>query len=716
MLKSLFFFCSVALLSVTVCGCGSNLDSNGSSAGADTTLADATPLGINNCLTCHLSGVAQRWLAGVHANSDYQPNSGLLDPSCLTCHDQLGDGQKLLAATNGEEVNRPVVSCESCHGGGQYHNGIPAGIPFAAPDSNRCGQCHNATFPHTSSPEGKSIAEAFDASPHARSLNESVFAGGPIEVRARCSKCHSDEGAKQYLNVDGDYTYLSANLPNTLAPLNAASNIDCRTCHSPHQEDQLLEAASIGRSAEFNTCTNCHQLLQASNNTKIIAYHDPAANQYGAANEIITDTHYATPGNFVGANFANIANITGYAFDFASNRACRDCHNPHSADTTINKQWAASGHADTTAAGAWAHYNWTEVPGAIRNDFSVVLSYGDRRPCQRCHTTTGIIAYLAANADANPSEYVAPLAYNSNFKPEMLKCNGCHTDNVGTLRATGQITAAYTNAPHPYPDAGDSNLCLACHTGLESGESIKNNADADGVLNFVNSHYLTAGGTVYTASGYEYAGKSYANPEYYAHDKIGAGDEGPCIGCHLSSPEKHTFLPVAKGENGAITAITSTLCVTCHAGQYALTPAKLNAEEEDFAAALEALEAQLATKGIYFASAYPYFYTAPYVAGGTNTAFTNWAGPYGVAVWKDVMGAAFNFNLLEHDPGAFAHNRIYSKRLIFDAIDFLDNGIVDNTTGDAIDTLVNNDSLDAAIANIVKSYLDSDSAVGVQRP
>lgn len=713
MLKKLLALCVVALLAVTVGGCGSNLDSGGSSTSTDTTLAEAQPLGINNCLTCHLTGIAQTWLGGVHGNPAVsEPNSGLVDPACLTCHDQLGDGQKLFTATNGPQANRPVVSCESCHGGGQYHNGIAAGIPFAAPDSNRCGQCHNATFPHGSSPEGKGIVEAFQISPHSRALNANVFVAGTTNVRARCAKCHSDEGAKKYLNVDGDYAYLSANLPNTLATLSDASNIGCRTCHSPHQEEQLLEAASTGRSAEFNTCTNCHQLLQASSSAKIIAYHDPAANQYGAVNEIITDTHFATPGNFV--NGTNNANIAGYAFDFSSNRACRDCHNPHSAATTINKQWVASGHADTTAAGAWAHYNWTEIPGAVRNDFTVVSAFGDRRPCQRCHTTTGVIAYLIANTDANPSDYVAPMAYNSNFKPEMLKCNGCHTDNVGNLRTTGQITAAYTNAPHQYPDAGDSNLCLACHTGVESGESIKSNTDADGVLSFINSHYLTAGGTIYAASGYEYPGKSYANLSYYAHDQIGSGDQGPCIGCHLSAPEKHSFQPVTKDAAGAITAITSTVCVTCHAGQYALTPAALNAEEEDFSAALEALDAQLAAKGIFFSTAYPYFYKGENATGG---AFTNWAGVYGFASYKDTMGAAFNYNLLEHDPGAYAHNRIYAKRLIYDAIDFLDNGAVDGSTLAAIDALVTTESLDSSVANIAKLYLDGDAATaGLQRP
>ena len=62
---------------------------------------------------------------------------------------------------------------------------------------------------------------------------------------------------------------------------------------------------------------------------------------------------------------------------------------------------------------------------------------------------------------------------------------------------------------------------------------------------------------------------------------------------------------------------------------------------------------------------YPYFATK------------NWnaAGPSG-GTGKQNMGAAFNFSLLKHEPGAFAHNRVYAKRLIFDSVDYLQHGAV----------------------------------------
>jgi hypothetical protein len=35
------------------------------------------------------------------------------------------------------------------------------------------------------------------------------------------------------------------------------------------------------------------------------------------------------------------------------------------------------------------------------------------------------------------------------------------------------------------------------------------------------------------------------------------------------------------------------------------------------------------------------------------------------------MGTAFNYNLLYHEPGAYAHNPDYTKKLIYNSNDYL---------------------------------------------
>jgi hypothetical protein len=121
-----------------------------------------------------------------------------------------------------------------------------------------------------------------------------------------------------------------------------------------------------------------------------------------------------------------------------------------------------------------------------------------------------------------------------------------------------------------------------------------------------------------------------------------------------------------------------------------------NRNKEMFEAALAALNAKLALKGFFFSTNNPYFFTAPYdptytapagacptknlavynrQTGGTTT--WTWNGtacvrsigiPGTAGTVDENMGAAYNLNLLAHDPSAYTHNRVYAKRLIWDAI------------------------------------------------
>jgi hypothetical protein len=704
----LALFAAVALLGA----CG-NSNKKSTSPAAAVSLNSATAVGINVCATCH-TVVATDWLTSKHANvvaglnSVGAPSLGgsYTAASCGQCHDPNGDSGNIITAGYIGSVARPIVGCEACHGGGSLH---------------------------------------VDGS-----------GSGPI-----------------------GFTSTSAGV-----------------------------IGSTQVSAQFKTCTACHELLDtAGTGTNLNPAHltiPPTGNQF-----TITNTHFAQPGTWRNADGLNTHNTTtdfiavfGYAMDFTDEKVCSNCHNPHKT-ATINKEWAQSAHADRQGikmdprssaivgffGGAWAHYNW---------------STSSRTACQRCHTTTGFIAYADALRTGNAGLATAirtgaapPLNPDPNFKPQMLECNGCHTDNRGTLRNPGQVTANYDYvsgtttfalASHTYPDVAGSNVCMACHTARESGDTIKNVNQAGfplvdfSNLSFINSHYLSAGGTIFTATGYTFGNGNYANIAAYRHDQIGSsgapntGSNGPCIGCHMSRPNNngnHIFLPVSRVMNATtkkvtITGITSEVCFNCHGPNDILMLDLVQEQKEQFGESLEALKAQLEKRGYYFADANPYFYKlrtnsglvsvttgstlvtnvtasswiasgvtgttqpnsiqdrfrvnddgayyavesvvdgstlilqAPYT-GPTNTgasytiigaAVKKWlttAGPApftlpdtdttGAVSGKNNMGAAFDFNLLEHDPGAFAHNRYYVKRLIYDAIDWLDDNQLNFSVG-----------------------------------
>jgi hypothetical protein len=632
-------------------GCGKSDSGSIGPATASVLSASTSTAGLNRCASCHPS-VTSDWLTSKHANLDPTsnvfssgvPTLGLIGSCTKNCHDPNGDSNNLTTDYTGN-VPRPVIGCEACHGPGSLH------------------------------------ADAGGA--------------GPISL-------------------------LSSTSGTTLG-------------------------GAVPVSGQFVMCTSCHELLDAAGTDTVTAAHDAGGAEAGSANGnqyIITDTHFASPGDWSGVGGANVKAITGYAMDYNDERVCVNCHNPHKPPTQ-NREWAQSAHGDTNPfnlnstktgyfSGAWAHYNWSTRP-----------------TCQRCHTTTGFAAYADALGSGNKAlaEGIrngtlisSPVASTANWKPEMLKCNGCHTDNRGTLRNPGVITAnydyvsgntTYARASHTYPDVAGSNVCMACHVGLETGETIKGLISSFTYTNasFINSHYLTAGGQIFTTTGYEFDGRPYNNIPEYRHDKIGTpatqqlspyvdtGKNGPCIGCHMSRPNKngnHLFLPISRSTTtiGEVTGIASEVCFNCHGPSTTLILDLVKEQKLLFTEAMEAFKDQLALKlGWYFFPAYPYFYTTstfddPKIACGQDVPVKNWqtGGTQAIVdafptctytgnndgtpgTGQNNMGAAFNFNLLEHDPGAYVHNRMYVKRLIYDSIDWVDDGVMNYSVGATLNAL-----------------------------
>ena len=735
---------------------------------------DIPTVGLDVCTNCHF-GQTTQWLTGAHANleainhathaplalgldSDGFPYYAYFtDETCATCHDPLGAGQRLTAAWTGN-VPRPVVGCESCHGGGAQHYGVGP-IAFPKPDHNRCGQCHNASFPAghlTYHPNGDNIVEEYELSGHFNSINEHTLATAltatPEDVRAKCSRCHTDEGFRLYVaSVPGTLGYDSIGAILDGQPATEdASPVECRTCHDPHTTDagdftRLKTSVLNGdtQSGEFNQCTACHQLNKTDGTVQTQAYHDPSVNPYGSEEEIISDTHAAVPGDVRLNTGTNPQAL--YFVRKGEENACTACHNPHLGSAEINRQYAESGHGEPLAD-PWVHYPWTNlINGASPNNRQ------SRADCQRCHTSTGMKnladilrgdsvgdgdALYEPNVD-NDFSYLLPGDTMANPDPTQswiwvhngqlttIYCWGCHTDSKGGLRNPGPfnittLEAAYRrmdNSAITFPDAAGSNVCVLCHTGRTSGGTIANAANTatdtwGSNVSFKNSHYLTAGGNIFGEIGYEYPGLDYTNVTNFKHDQIGlaggqpelTGTYGPCVGCHmLNNPEigvgenqvSHLFLPVTK-DGETITALTTTTCAACHNGEHELTAGELQEEKEHYQAALEALAYILTLvnrgdggTGYFWNSCNPYFFKTQAYADAcdsTNGAVKNWctAGDANCTVvatntGKPNMGAAFNFNMLEHDPGGFAHNRYYVKRLIYDSIDWIDNNALDNS-------------------------------------
>jgi len=533
-----------------------------------------------------------------------------------------------------------------------------------------------------------------------------------------CSlNCHDSTG-------DGAGNSFTANYTGNVArPV-----VGCESCHSGGQMhvDQggagpigfatttamvIGTTSTLQASAQFRTCTGCHELLDSNDPLNTVATPTHLTSLPTGSSYIITDTHFATAGIFAcipPANNGNCNNVTGYAMDYASERVCIDCHNPHKT-ADINREWAQSRHADKVSDKAWAHYNWS----CDNNCGDAPVYANSRTTCQRCHTTTGFAAYADALGVGNTALAASiwngstpPLTpYNPNFKPEMLECKGCHADNRGTVRNPGAYNAIYkipaggfpsiapinADVPYQFPDISASNVCMPCHTGRSSGKAIGQvNSGQTATVDFTNfayqnvdGHYLTAGGIMFKGTAYEYPSRSYPDPSTFMHKQIGTsaqpgtGTMGPCIGCHMDRtgmPGNHLFQPISTN-NGAF-IVTSEVCFKCHPNSSIDLGLMVQDEKDNYEFGLEALENQLlvSSPSYSFITTFPYFTNTSWLILGDTDISGNMGG-------KNTMGAAFNFSLLHHEPGAYVHNSRYVKRLIYDSIDWMDDGQLNYSVG-----------------------------------
>jgi trimeric autotransporter adhesin len=442
----------------------------------------------------------------------------------------------------------------------------------------------------------------------------------------------------------------------------------CTTCHTSgvHNPDPAA-----------NICNTCH-----ANASGDVDNHPVAIN--GAVCTVCHNPHSgaatADTGAFNSVHYNNISTGAYPASYVTSKASCANCHVGGSTDNaSIRAQWAQSGH------GATRELPWTAY------DFKT------RSECVRCHTTTGFIAYSSANM-------TAAWGVASDKTKEVLTCVGCHSDvAAGTVRKATPNRPFADEAGYTNHNVSSSNICVDCHSGRNNGESIAVQLDkpADFTnLSFIAPHYLTAAGSLQGKSGYLFPGRNYGNYSGNAHNKVGmtnansTGSAGPCVACHMSATSKHLFKPVTNDQAGAITSITTNLCSNCHSA--GLTATALEARRASFTSALSVLNAALVAGGHTYTASYPYF------------AEKNWGTGQNGA---NVMGAAFNYKLLAAEPGAYAHNPDYTKKLIVDSIDAAYNsGTVTGDISGALAGLVASGAITQAQADSLTAYKDPASA------
>jgi len=282
--------------------------------------------------------------------------------------------------------------------------------------------------------------------------------------------------------------------------------------------------------------------------------------------------------------------------------------------------------------------------------------------CAKCHSADGLPQLIA--------EGVITSAEISNG----FKCTTCHTDlqtferhQVEEVTFPSGATVSMTNP--------DSNLCIQCHQGRAwSGsidtaiEGLEPDVVPEKALRFTNVHYFAAGATLF---GNDVKG-AYQNPdnEYlgrFAH--VGGMDN--CTDCH----------------NTHELEVKTETCFTCHAGKEIVQDIRMSTVDYDgdgdaaegiygeidtlrdalYAAILDYSTNIAGTPVVYAVHSYPYFFADSDGNGEASAEEANYGNRY--AAWTpNLLKAAYNYQYVMKDPGAFAHNGKYIIQVLYDSL------------------------------------------------
>jgi len=298
--------------------------------------------------------------------------------------------------------------------------------------------------------------------------------------------------------------------------------------------------------------------------------------------------------------------------------------------------------------------------------------------CAKCHSAQGLPLFLTDGASI------------SQRPANGFLCTTCHDSLAKHTRYAVKSVQFPSGA---VIDAGDpnTNLCMNCHQGRESTTSINKAVTglepdtASDKLRFLNPHYFAAGASLFgtqAKGAYEYEGQKYVGRNAHV--------EGfnNCTQCH----DTHNLeLRVDK-------------CSTCHAGVKTVDDLRtvIRKSADDYNgngdikegigqeidglsaalyAAIQAYAKEVAGAGIvYDAGSYPYFFVDKNGNGQADKDEAVAANGYNK--WTPrLLKAAYNYQYVNKDPGAFAHNSKYLAQVLHDSLADLGTKVSVNVKG-----------------------------------
>ncbi|WP_119394666.1 multiheme c-type cytochrome [Salinibius halmophilus] len=323
-------------------------------------------------------------------------------------------------------------------------------------------------------------------------------------------------------------------------------------------------------------------------------------------------------------------------------------------DIPFYQSWVNSPHADLDSP---AFNHWEEEDDKLVPE-----------RCAACHSTTGHLDYLGADGST---------PYQVDAKApglEGVQCTACHN------RAVSNMTEVRFPSGSSVTRVEADARCMDCHQGRASGASVDEMVaeaavEADQihqVLKFINVHYSPAAATRFgkeAGGGYEYAGKDYVG--FFYHDDFATQCNdchrahstqvkvNLCSDCHRDATSEADWASIRSknstldydgdGEESGIKVEVETL----HELLYATM--------QDYAS--QVLEAPV----LYDSGVYPYFFNDSNGNGVNDPGEAIYPNAY--KSWSPrLVKAAYNYQFVAKDHGAWAHNGQYVLQLLHDSI------------------------------------------------
>lgn len=680
----------------------------------------AEPEGVGEPPT-FLQGYYDDWVSSAHADAMAEAfvhwdAEGEVPTSCARCHstpgylDFLGEDDSDFGVVDAAAPIGSVINCDACHNS-TASNLMSMAFPSGAVvsdlnESTRCAGCHqgraSGVSVSTAIEEAGLTDDVNQVSEDLSFINIHYYAAAASLYGSEVHAGYEFEGQgyqMRFRHTEGYETCVDCHNPHTLE----VKVEECSTCHEDVSgTDDLRDIRMVGSLIDYDGDGNTREgIAEEIETLQEMLLQTIQLYASEVAGTPITYDEHSHPYFFIDANENGEADEDEINRDNAYN-----AFTPRLLQATYNYQVSLKDPGNFAHNAKYHIELLYDSIAALNQELGEPVDLGQANrddpghfdstaeafrhwdadgevaaTCTRCHTAEGLPFFLEHNTliAQEPSD--------------SLSCTTCH-EGVDTgeflVRELTEVTFP-SGAVVSFDEGAPSNLCLNCHQGRESTVSVnaaieRAGVDADEVseeLNFRNPHYFAAGATLFgteAKGAYEFEGREYNG----RNEHVRRFDE--CNDCHNEHSLEIRFEDCADcHENVDIETAADVHLIRADEEVLDDDPVDFDGDgdvEEPIAAEIEALHVDLlaviqeyaantiGTPVIYEPASYPYWYVDGNGNGQVDEGEVSGETRY--AAWTpNLLRAAYNYQYVAKDPGAFAHNPRYILQILYDSLESL---------------------------------------------